>query len=217
MVDAIDRSGREDGQPTRKDKRREMYTPRAALREAAATGAEVPKRAAEPKVKAAAAAPAKKAAPQKKATQSATGGAREAAATGAEVPKRAAEPKVKAAAAAPAKKAAPQKKATQSATRGAPKGFYRQVNKVKYDNHALLAMDAIMEEKGVISLEGVKALRADVDDGKRVTAIEVGTLEFVLNGGGGKYAYNCDDAAKAFLTEEIAALKAKMEGDAGAR
>jgi hypothetical protein len=173
VVDAVDRSGREDGQPTRKDKRREMYTPRAALREAAATGAEVPKRAAEPKVKAAAAAPAKKTAPRKKATQSATG--------------------------------------------GAPKGFYRQVNKVKYDNHALLAMDAIMEEKGVISLEDVKALRADVDDGKRVTAIEIGTLEFVLNGGGGKYAYNCDGDAKAFLTEEIAALKAKMEGDAGAR
>jgi hypothetical protein len=177
VVDAVDRSGRADGQPTRKDKRREMYTPRAALREAAATGAEVPKRAAEPKVKAAAAA----------------------------------------AAAAPAKKTAPQKKATQSATGGAPKGFYRQVNKVKYDNHALLAMDAIMEEKGVISLEDVKALRADVDDGKRVTAIEIGTLEFVLNGGGGKYAYNCDGDAKAFLTEEIAALKAKMEGDAGAR
>ena len=167
MVDAIDRSGREDGQPTRKDKRRAMYSPRAALREAAATGAEAPKRVAEPKVKAAA--------------------------------------------------PAPQKKATQSATGGAPKGFYRQVNKVKYDNHALLAMDAIMEEKGVLSLEDVKAMRADVDDGKRVTAIEVGTLEFVLNGGGGKYAYNCDADAKAFLTEEIAALKAKMEGDAGAR
>jgi hypothetical protein len=171
VVDAVDRSGREDGQPTRKDKRREMYTPRAALREAEATGAEVPKRVAEPKVKAATAAPA------------------------------------------PAKKAAPQKKATS----GTAKGFYRQVNKVKYDNHALLAMDAIMEEKGVISLEDVKALRADVDDGKGVTPIELGTLEFVLNGGGGKYAYNCDDDAKAFLTEEIAAIKAKMEGDAGAR
>jgi len=171
VVDAVDRSGREDGQPTRKDKRREMYSPRAVLREAEATGAEVPKRVAEPKVKAATAAPA------------------------------------------PAKKAAPQKKATS----GTAKGFYRQVNKVKYDNHALLAMDAIMEEKGVISLEDAKALRADVGDGKGVTRIELGTLEFVLNGGGGKYAYNCDDDAKAFLTEEIAAIKAKMEGDAGAR
>jgi hypothetical protein len=66
-------------------------------------------------------------------------------------------------------------------------------------------------------LEDAKALRADVDDGKGVTRIELGTLEFVLNGGGGKYAYNCDDDAKAFLTEEIAAIKAKMEGDAGAR
>ena len=47
VVDAVDRRGREDGQPTRKDKRRAMYTPRAAVREALANGTEAPARAVE--------------------------------------------------------------------------------------------------------------------------------------------------------------------------
>jgi len=42
VVDAVDRSGREDGQPTRKDKRREMYSPRAVLRAAAEEGIDSP-------------------------------------------------------------------------------------------------------------------------------------------------------------------------------
>ncbi len=32
VIDAVDRRGREDGQPTRKDKRRETYAPRAVVR-----------------------------------------------------------------------------------------------------------------------------------------------------------------------------------------
>ena len=32
VVDAVDRRGREDGQPTRKEKRRETYAPRAVVR-----------------------------------------------------------------------------------------------------------------------------------------------------------------------------------------
>jgi len=32
VVDAVDRRGRADGQPTRRDKRRAMYSPRAVLR-----------------------------------------------------------------------------------------------------------------------------------------------------------------------------------------
>lgn len=38
VVDAVDRSGRADGQPTRKDKRHAMYTPRAVQRAAAEEG-----------------------------------------------------------------------------------------------------------------------------------------------------------------------------------
>lgn len=36
VVDRVERGGREDGKPSRKDKRRELYTPRAQQREAAA-------------------------------------------------------------------------------------------------------------------------------------------------------------------------------------
>ena len=36
VVDRVKRGGREDGKPSRKDKRRELYTPRAQQREAAA-------------------------------------------------------------------------------------------------------------------------------------------------------------------------------------
>ena len=36
VVDAVQRGGRPDGKPTRKDKRRELYTLRAQQREAAA-------------------------------------------------------------------------------------------------------------------------------------------------------------------------------------
>ena len=46
---------------------------------------------------------------------------------------------------------------------------------------------------------------------------ELRTLEFVLNGGGGKYEYNVSEDAKAFLAETIAAEKAKADADAGAR
>ena len=38
VVDAVDRSGRADGQPSRKDKRHAMYTPRAVARAAAEEG-----------------------------------------------------------------------------------------------------------------------------------------------------------------------------------
>ena len=38
VVDAVNRSGRADGQPTRKDKRAAMYSPRAVIRAAAEEG-----------------------------------------------------------------------------------------------------------------------------------------------------------------------------------
>ena len=38
VVDAVNRSGRADGQPTRKDKRAAMYSPRAVVRAAAEEG-----------------------------------------------------------------------------------------------------------------------------------------------------------------------------------
>ena len=44
VVDAVDRSGRADGQPTRKDKRKAMYSPRAVVREALENGTAAPTR-----------------------------------------------------------------------------------------------------------------------------------------------------------------------------
>jgi len=165
VVDAVDRSGREDGQPTRKDKRRAMYTPRAIVREALATGTEVPTRAVE-------------------ATTSSS-----------------------------SKSAAPKKQLSRSTT----KGFYRQISKVKYCNLSLLIVDEAMEKNGVVSRDDAVAFYQHMLDGSGVTPTELRTLEFVLNGGGGKYEYNVADDAKAFLTETIAAEKAKAETDAGAR
>jgi len=165
VVDAVDRSGREDGQPTRKDKRRAMYTPRAIVREALANGTEVPTRAVE-------------------ATTSSS-----------------------------SKSAAPKKQLSRSTT----KGFYRQISKVKYCNLSLLIVDEAMEKNGVVSRDDAVAFYQHMLDGSGVTPTELRTLEFVLNGGGGKYEYNVADDAKAFLTETIAAEKAKAETDAGAR
>ena len=175
VVDAVDRSGRADGQPTRKDKRRAMYTPREDLRWAEESGTPVEVRTVEPTVRSAAAAPV----------------------------------------AAP--KATKATKATTSKTAsGPPKGQYRQVNKIRYDNHALLAMDAIMAAKGELNLDDCKAMYADVQDGVRVTKTECDTLEFVANGGGGKYAYKCTEEAKAHLLDRAAAERAKF-GEGGAR
>ena len=42
VVDAVDRSGRADGQPTRKDKRKAMYSPRAVVRAAQEEGISAP-------------------------------------------------------------------------------------------------------------------------------------------------------------------------------
>lgn len=42
VVDAVDRSGRADGQPTRKDKRKAMYSPRAVVRAALEEGISAP-------------------------------------------------------------------------------------------------------------------------------------------------------------------------------
>ena len=165
VVDAVDRSGREDGQPTRKDKRRAMYTPRAIVREALANGTEVPTRA------------------------------------------------VEATTASSSKSAAPKKQLSRSTT----KGFYRQISKVKYCNLSLLIVDEAMEKNGVVSRDDAVAFYQHMLDGSGVTPTELRTLEFVLNGGGGKYEYNVADDAKAFLTETIAAEKAKAETDAGAR
>ena len=166
VVDAVDRRGREDGQPTRKDKRRAMYTPRAAVREALANGTEAPARAVEATT-----------------------------------------------ASSSSERAAPEGKFSRSTT----KGFYRQISGVKYCNFSLLILDEAMEKNGVVSRDDAAAFYEHMLDGPGVTPTELRTLEFVLNGGGGKYEYNVSEDATAFLAETIAAEKAKADADAGAR
>ena len=166
VVDAVDRRGREDGQPTRKDTRRAMYTPRAAVREALANGTEAPARAVEATT-----------------------------------------------ASSSSESAAPKRQFSRSTT----KGFYRQISSVKYCNFSLLILDEAMEKNGVVSRDDAAEFYEHMLDGPGVTATELRTLEFVLNGGGGKYEYNVAEDAKAFLTETIAAEKAKADADAGAR
>ena len=74
-----------------------------------------------------------------------------------------------------------------------------------------------MEKNGVVSRDDAAEFYEHMLDGPGVTPTELRTLEFVLNGGGGKYEYNVSEDAKAFLAETIAAEKAKADADAGAR
>ena len=106
---------------------------------------------------------------------------------------------------------------TKSGSAAAPKGFYRQVSKVRYCNLSLLLMDEAMEANGVLTEADVKRFHDHMLDGQGVTPTELATLEFVLNGGGGKYSYVVDDAAKAFLEATIAAERATLESEGGAR
>merc|ERR1719503_325010 len=161
VVDAVDRSGRADGAPTRKV---------VATRRSAAADA-----------------PAK------------------------------AEKTAKAPAKAKAATTTVKKTLTKSGSAAAPKGFYRQVSKVRYCNLSLLLMDEAMEANGVLTEADVKGFHDHMLDGQGVTPTELATLEFVLNGGGGKYSYVVDDAAKAFLEATIAAERATLESEGGAR
>jgi len=187
IVDAVDRSGRADGEPTRKDKRRAMYAPRAVVREALENGTAPPTR-----------------------TVTAT---RRSAAADATV-----ETEKKAEAPAKAKAATTEKKTlAKSGSAAAPKGFYRQVSKVRYCNLSLLLVDEAMEANGVVTEADAKRFHDHMLDGQGITPTELATLEFVLNGGGGKYSYVVDDAAKAFLEATIAEERATLESEGGAR
>lgn len=187
VVDAIDRSGRSDGEPTRKDLRKAMYTPRAIAREARANGTTAPTR-----------------------TVTAT---RRSAAAGAPV-----EAKREAKTTATAKKTTTVKKTTtKSGSAAAPKGFYRQVSKVRLCNLSLLLMDEAMEANGVITEADAKVFHEHMLDGPGVTPTELASLEFVLKGGGGKYSYVVDDAAKAYLEKAIVEERANIASRGGAR
>jgi len=91
--------------------------------------------------------------------------------------------------------------------RKAPEGFYRTINRKKYDNQALLLADAMMAADGKISRAGVEKIYENVFDGAGVTAIELETLALLLAGGDGKYSYKLSDGAISYLQPRVDARR----------
>ena len=91
--------------------------------------------------------------------------------------------------------------------RKAPEGFYRTINRKKYDNQALLLADAMMAADGKISRAGAEKIYENVFDGAGVTAIELETLALLLAGGDGKYSYKLSDGAISYLQPRVDARR----------
>ena len=92
---------------------------------------------------------------------------------------------------------------------------YRMVESRRYDEAALATADAGARRSGKITLATAKAIVKSVEDGGArwgVTQTEIDTIRFVMNGGGGAYAYEAQPAARKFLEE----FAAKAEGQAAA-
>ena len=92
---------------------------------------------------------------------------------------------------------------------------YRMVESRRYDEAALATADAGARRSGKITLATAKAIVKSVEDGGArwgVTQTEIDTIRFVVNGGGGAYAYETQPAARKFLEE----FAAKAEGQAAA-
>jgi hypothetical protein len=92
---------------------------------------------------------------------------------------------------------------------------YRMVESRRYDEAALATADAGARRSGKITLTTAKAIVKSVQDGGArwgVTQTELDTIRFVMNGGGGSYAYKTEPAARKFLEEFVT----KAEGQAAA-
>ena len=88
------------------------------------------------------------------------------------------------------------KKKAATKTKKAPStGAYRTVEKVKYDNVALLKFDELMEKNSMSSMEEFKAI---YPEDVKMKAVEKRTVEFLLKGGGGKFSYALNEEAKGY-------------------
>ena len=87
------------------------------------------------------------------------------------------------------------KKKAASAAKKTTTGAYRTVEKVKYDNFALLKFDELMEKNSMISMEEFKAI---YPEDVKMKAVEKRTVEFLLKGGGGKFSYALNEEAKGY-------------------
>ena len=86
------------------------------------------------------------------------------------------------------------KKKAATKTKKAPStGAYRTVEKVKYDNVALLKFDELMEKNSTITADDFKAI---YPEDAKMKAVEKRTVEFLLKGGGGKFSYALNEEAK---------------------
>jgi hypothetical protein len=88
------------------------------------------------------------------------------------------------------------KKKAATKTKKAPStGAYRTVEKVKYDNVALLKFDELMEKNSTITADDFKAI---YPEDAKMKAVEKRTVEFLLKGGGGKFSYALNEEAKGY-------------------
>ena len=87
------------------------------------------------------------------------------------------------------------KKKAATAAKKTTTGAYRTVEKVKYDNFALLKFDELMEKNSMISMEEFKAI---YPEDVKMKAVEKRTVEFLLKGGGGKFSYALNEEAKGY-------------------
>ena len=87
------------------------------------------------------------------------------------------------------------KKKAAAAAKKTTTGAYRTVEKVKYDNFALLKFDELMEKNSMISMEEFKAI---YPEDVKMKAVEKRTVEFLLKGGGGKFSYALNEEAKGY-------------------
>ena len=88
------------------------------------------------------------------------------------------------------------KKKAATKTKKAPStGAYRTVEKVKYDNVALLKFDELMEKNSTITAGDFKAV---YPQDAKMKAVEKRTVEFLLKGGGGKFSYALNEEAKGY-------------------
>ena len=88
------------------------------------------------------------------------------------------------------------KKKAATKTKKAPStGAYRTVEKVKYDNVALLKFDELMEKNSTITAGDFKAI---YPQDAKMKAVEKRTVEFLLKGGGGKFSYALNEEAKGY-------------------
>ena len=87
------------------------------------------------------------------------------------------------------------KKAATKTKKAASTGAYRTVEKVKYDNVALLKFDELMEKNSTITADDFKAI---YPEDAKMKAVEKRTVEFLLKGGGGKFSYALNEEAKGY-------------------